>query len=140
MLDWLKQNVWWLAGFSSLLFVVVLLVAVLFIVRMPADYFVRVRAPIADGRRSTVHWLRRVIKNIVGMILLLVGVLMSLPLVPGPGLLLILIGVSLMDFPGKRALEFQIVRNPLVLPLVNGLRTICRQRPLDLCRRGEADV
>ena len=133
MLDWLTQQVWWLTGLSALLLVVGLLVAALFVVRMPADYFVqRVPAPTADGRRAAVRWLRRVTKNIFGIVLLVAGVLMSLPLVPGPGLLLILIGVSLTDFPGKRALELRIVRNPLVFRPVNGLRTTCGRRPLQL--------
>ena len=133
MLDWLTQHVWWLTGFSALLFVVGLPVAALVVVRMPADYFVvRQKSAAADGRRTTLRVLRRLMKNMLGMLLLVAGVLMSLPLVPGPGLLLILIGVSLTDFPGKRALELRIVRNPLVLRPVNGLRTTCGRQPLQL--------
>ena len=131
MLDWLTQHVWFLTGFSVLLFVLGVIVAALFAVTMPADYFVRPTPDrTADGWRATIHVLRRVMKNILGAVLIVAGILMSLPLVPGPGLLLILTGVSLSDFPGKRALELWIARKRLVLYPVNRLRTKCGRPPL----------
>jgi len=36
--------------------------------------------------------------------------------------LAILIGVMLLDFPGKRALELKIARQPAVLQAINGIR------------------
>ena len=57
-----------------------------------------------------------------GGLLLLLGIVMALPLVPGPGVLFILLGLSLLDMPGKRALERYIISRPLVLHSVNRMR------------------
>jgi hypothetical protein len=47
---------------------------------------------------------------------------MSLPGVPGQGLLTILLGIMLLDFPGKRGLEYKLVSKPKVRDAVNKLR------------------
>jgi len=52
----------------------------------------------------------------------IVGAIMSLPLVPGPGVVTILIGLSLMSFPGKRKLEMRILRAGPVLSGINWMR------------------
>jgi hypothetical protein len=67
---------------------------------------------------------------LLGVILLLLGLVLSLPLVPGPGFVLILLGVSLMDFPGKRRLELWILRTPSVLHPINRLRVRLGRPPL----------
>ena len=50
------------------------------------------------------------------------GALLSLPGIPGQGLLTILIGLILLDFPGKRGLERRLVSRPSVLAAINRLR------------------
>jgi hypothetical protein len=102
-------------------------------VNMPKDYFV------GDGRSSPAHKppmvvraLRRVAKNLLGLLFVATGLVLSLPLVPGPGLLLILSGLMLMDFPGKRALELRMVSKPLVLGPLNRLRAAFGRPPLNL--------
>jgi hypothetical protein len=50
------------------------------------------------------------------------GIVMSLPGVPGQGVLTILLGVMLLDFPGKRELEAKLVSRPQVYRAVNRLR------------------
>jgi len=52
----------------------------------------------------------------------LLGILMSLPGVPGQGLLTILLGIMLLDFPGKRGLEYKLVSKPRVRDAINKLR------------------
>jgi hypothetical protein len=47
---------------------------------------------------------------------------MSMPMVPGPGLVFLLLGISLLDFPGKKKLERQLVRRPSVMRFLNDLR------------------
>jgi len=42
------------------------------------------------------------LKNFLGVFLLVVGVILALPGVPGPGVLTIFVAVLLLDFPGKR--------------------------------------
>jgi hypothetical protein len=47
---------------------------------------------------------------------------MSIPGVPGQGILTILLGIMLLDFPGKRDLEHRLVSQPRVLNTINKLR------------------
>jgi hypothetical protein len=61
-------------------------------------------------------------KNVLGVLLILLGVVLSLPGVPGQGILTILLGVMLVDFPGKRRLERKLISRPSVLNTVNRLR------------------
>ena len=41
---------------------------------------------------------------------------------PGQGILTLLLGISLADIPGKRALEQRMIRQPRILYIVNQLR------------------
>lgn len=90
------------------------------IVMLPADHF------IAAARTSPAHPLIRftmkVVKNIVGSVLIILGMIMVLPLVPGPGLVFLLLGLSLADFPGKRAVELNLLLRPRVNRFINSLR------------------
>ena len=91
---------------------------------LPHDYFVR-------GPDRTGFWYSHpalritllVAKNLLGVLVFVVGFLMALPLVPGPGVLFMLLGLGLVDFPGKRSLEQRLLRVPRVLTSVNRLRT-----------------
>ena len=71
-----------------------------------------------------------VAKNISGVVLVFAGILMSLPGVPGQGVLTILMGVMLLDFPGKRRLELKLVSRPKVLRTVNRIRARFDRPPL----------
>ena len=55
-----------------------------------------------------------IVKNLVGGILVGLGVLLAPPGVPGPGILMMLIGVVLLDFPGKRRLEQWLINRPTI--------------------------
>lgn len=76
------------------------------------------------------HWCSTVVKNVTGVALVMLGIVMSVPGVPGQGLLTIFVGVMLVDFPGKRALEYRIIRQPRVLRAVNRLRQAFSKPPL----------
>ncbi len=71
-------------------------------------------------------------KNVAGVLLILLGVIMSLPGVPGQGVLVILIGLTLVDFPGKRRLELWFIRRPTLLTAINRLRARFHRAALDL--------
>lgn len=92
-------------------------------VKIPADYFKldRPRDLWAD-RHPAVRLLGVLGKNILGVLLVALGIVMSLPGVPGQGILTILLGVMLLDFPGKRRLEYKLVSRPQVLKTINKLR------------------
>ena len=99
------------------------------LVRLPQDYFSeqRPRTWLKD-HHPVIRLIALVLKNLLGWILLLGGIAMLV--LPGQGLLTILIGVSLMDFPGKRAIERKLVSRPLILQAINRVRQRFDRPPL----------
>jgi hypothetical protein len=57
---------------------------------------------------------------------------MVLLLLPGQGILTLLIGISLLDFPGKRQLEKRIARERHVLKAINWIRAKAGRPPLEV--------
>ncbi len=112
----------------ALTFAVSLAAVVTVLVRLPSTYFLDGHAPPLAERRPIVRWLGRIAKNALGCVLVLIGLLLSLPGVPGQGVLTILIGVMLVDFPGKRKLERRLISRPRLLASINRLRA-CFGRP-----------
>lgn len=118
-------------GMFLLSLAISLVVIATMLVVLPSTYFL-------DGHdrglwidhHPVVRWSGIVAKNILGVIIVLIGAALSLPLVPGQGLLTILIGLVLLDFPGKRKLERRILRIPKVLKRVNRLRQRFGKPPL----------
>src|SRR5262252_3213160 len=110
-----------LAIISAIAFVGTLIAIPFVLVRLPEDYFdVRVPRTWMSGHHPALRLVGRVLKNIVGIVFLLAGI--SMLVLPGQGVLTILIGLSLVDFPGKQRLEARIVGHPRVLRTVNSLR------------------
>jgi hypothetical protein len=104
--------------------------AVLVLIRLPATYFVHPRRRFMEGNHRVVRWVAIVAKNLLGAILVLVGIGLSVPGIPGPGIVTLLVGVALLDFPGKRALEYRAIRHPSVLRAINALRRRFSAPPL----------
>jgi hypothetical protein len=101
--------------------VAALLILIAVVATLPASYFRD--APGAPGQAGSAgHTVRRVARNLLGVLLIALGVLLSLPLVPGQGVLTMLVGALLVDFPGKRRLEQRLVRRPHVLETLNRVR------------------
>lgn len=100
-------------------------------VKIPANYFsshyVRDFLP---GSPWLVRWGAVVAKNLLGIFLIGLGILLSLPGVPGQGFLTILLGLIMMDIPGKRPLEAWIINRPAVLSAVNKFRARYNKPPL----------
>ena len=92
-------------------------------VKIPPDYFKedRPRELFAD-KPPAVRYLLIAGKNLLGFVLVVLGIIMSVPGVPGQGILTILLGVMLLDFPGRRRLEHKLVSRPQVLNTINKLR------------------
>lgn len=120
-------------GLASLaLFVISLVVFPLVVAHLPADYFVRdKRDPAHQMRRHPVVWVfLTVVKNIFGFVLILAGIAMLV--LPGQGILTILMGVALANFPGKFTLERRLVRHPSVGRALNRIRRLAGKIPLEL--------
>lgn len=139
MIDWLLEY-WaaltWGAILGSIaLFVVtftisILLVAVV-IVKIPANYFSsHYQRDFLPNSSWITRWGAVVAKNIVGAVLVLAGVVMLIG--PGQGVLTILIGLIMLDIPGKRPLEARIIKRPAVLAAINKLRAKYNKQPLEL--------
>ncbi|WP_437743860.1 hypothetical protein WME73_01865 [Sorangium sp. So ce302] len=101
------------------------------LVRLPEDYLERQEeAPFLEGRPAWVRVAARVGKNLLGVMAVTLGILLSLPGVPGPGALVILIGVMLLDIPGKRRLERRLLGAPRVRAVADRVRARFGRPPL----------
>ena len=78
------------------------------------------------------HPLATVAKNVAGVVLVLLGLVMALPGIPGQGILTMIVGITLIDFPGKRGLERRMIGRPRILRSINRLRARFHRAPLDL--------
>ena len=100
------------------------------IVSLPAEHFVSKPPPDSWWRRHRiVRWTLLGLKNLLGLLVLPLGIFMTLPMVPGPGLVFVLLGLSLLDFPGKRKLERKLLRRPTVMRFLNDLRASFGKAP-----------
>ncbi len=93
------------------------------VIRLPADYFIkRDHAPLDTWEQ---HPLLRPLlligKNLLGIVLVIAGIAMLV--LPGQGLLTIVVGLVLIDFPGKFRLERWIATRGPVWRSLNWLRT-----------------
>ncbi len=92
-------------------------------VKIPANYFSsHYKQDFLPNSPWIVRWGAVLLKNILGVFLIVLGILLSLPGVPGQGILTILLGLIMLDLPGKRPLEARIIKRPAVLSAVNKLR------------------
>ncbi len=97
--------------------------------RLPADYFVNPDARRPIDRHPVLKVLAIVARNAIGYFLIALGIALSLPGVPGQGILTILMGVMCIDFPGKHRWERWLVTRRVVLAAVNRLRARAGQPP-----------
>lgn len=122
----------WLAAASLLMLLASLVVIRILLVRIPADYFVSRESHMPGKRHPALETAFVVGKNLLGFFLVVLGLVMTLPGVAGQGVLTILAGISLMNFPGKRRLIRAIVGRPLIESTINGIRRRAGKPPLIL--------
>jgi len=100
-------------------------------VKIPDNYFSsHYQQDFMPNSPWMVRWGVVILKNIFGLLLILLGVVLSLPGIPGQGILTILLGLIMIDIPGKRPLEAKIIKRPAVLSAVNKLRSRYSKPPL----------
>lgn len=100
------------------------------IIKIPKDYFheqYRVRVT-KQSSHPLIAQIFTGLKNLIGFIFIILGILMLV--LPGQGVLTILMGLFLMNFPGKYRLERKIVSAPKVLQTLNWIRTKANEPPL----------
>jgi hypothetical protein len=103
------------------------------LVKIPADHFKKNhKTQFWSGPRPVLHAAGIVGKNILGLLLVALGIVLSVPGVPGQGLLTILLGIMLLDFPGRRSLERKLLRRPEIVKTINRLRQKFDKPPLEV--------
>lgn len=131
MFEWLTSFVSSITLRGALLWLLIFLltfgtslaIVSLVLVKLPATYFKRSHnREFLINHPPIVRVLAIIGKNVLGVVLVIVGILLSLPGVPGQGMLTILLGVMLLDFPGKARFEYWIVSRPKILNAINKLR------------------
>ena len=133
LLDWFRNHSFllsWLAVFSVVAFIGTLAAIPALVVRIPQDYFLHDRRPPSarSNRGFLQHLVLTGLKNVIGILFVLAGVAMLV--LPGQGLLTILIGLMLMNFPGKYTLQRTLISHKTVLSAVNRLRRRAGRPPI----------
>ncbi|MCE7914080.1 MAG: hypothetical protein DYH15_05195 [Nitrosomonas sp. PRO4] len=101
------------------------------LIRLPSDYFdLRIPRHWMKDHHPVLRIIGLIIKNMTGLVFLFVGFLMLF--LPGQGILTMLIGISLLDFPNKRKLEAKIVGQPTVFNAINKMRHKFNKQPFTL--------
>jgi archaellum biogenesis protein FlaJ (TadC family) len=110
---------------SVLLFLISLFVIPYIVSKIPEDYFTHEKRVTQKG---VGFFITRIIKNILGFIFLFFGFIMLFT--PGPGLLTMAIGFTLLNFPGKYKMEKRIIRNKAIYKEINRIRKKFNKPPL----------
>lgn len=124
---WSVLHSGWFAfgGAVGAVVVVLILVTVpVVMIRLPADYFTGTRRMPASWRRlhPLATGLAIGLKNLAGVLFVMLGLVMLVT--PGQGLLTILFGLMLCNYPGKYRSERWLITRPSIWRTVNWLR--CR--------------
>ncbi len=113
----------------SLLFALLSVLGVVwFIAKLPADFFQHPRHHrhlIDPNRYPNLHFICKTIRNILGFALILAGIIMLI--LPGQGVLTIIIGLIVADFPHKDRWLRKLIRFPAVQKGLNLLRRKLKQ-------------
>lgn len=117
----------------SLVTLAATLVAVPWVVaRLPTDYFSEPRRHPLREQLGPGAWALALLKNIFGGLLVLVGFVLLFA--PGQGVLMMLVGLLIMNFPGKYRLERILMAREGVFRALNWLRAKRALPPFDAPR------
>ena len=134
MFNWItidETTIWYLAAFSIVSFIGTLLLVPVLVIRIPEDYFAekkRHRWEPWAHEHPLIRWSLLIAKNSLGYIIIVLGIAMLV--LPGQGVLTILIGIMFINFPGKYRLERWVVMRAPVLNTINKLRQRAGRAPL----------
>ena len=124
-----QQLVW--AGIISLTVFILSLISLPWLVaQIPEDYFLPKKRQRTQWKQlhPVIRLLALIGKNLVGCGLIVAGILMLF--LPGQGILTLVVGLLLVDYPGKFRLERKLVKIPAVLNSLNWLRRKAKKPPL----------
>ncbi|MEM9283120.1 MAG: PGPGW domain-containing protein [Verrucomicrobiota bacterium] len=135
ILSWITEReklVAWVGALSLATLVISAIAVPIVIRRMPADYFLDNGKETEKIRQQhpVLRLVFLIVKNLVGAILVIGGIIMLVT--PGQGLLTIVIGLILTDFPGKRNFEIRLVSFKPLNRAINWIRSRAGREPLIL--------
>lgn len=136
MLEWAEANkelFIWVTIASAVFFVASIVVVGVVLVRLPADHFAKGEG---EERKKKGSVGLRIAKNVLGWLLIVSGLAMLV--LPGQGMLVLLIGVMLADFPGKFKVQRWIVSRKKILKTANWLRAKFGREPLKVEKGNQA--
>ena len=122
MTDWLARHAWEVGVFSVGMLLAGLIAVPIVVRRLPTDHFVTERT---QRLTSPVLWLLR---QILGWLLIVAGIAMLV--LPGQGILTMLLGLSLVDFPMREAAERMVLRSRKVQATMQWMRLRGNKPPL----------
>lgn len=117
-----ENMVWWIGTFSILSFFFSISAVPVFIIGLPHDYFVnnKYRSLPWNGLHPVFRAALITGKNIAGVMILVIGFVLLF--LPGQGILTMLAGIMLLDFPGKDRLMYFFVTQPAVIKSITWVR------------------
>ena len=122
--DWIDNYqtlVWWMGLLSALIFIGFLVATPIIIIHLPSDFFHKRMAPLHENAHLSVFKIcYLIVKNFFNAALVSVGI--ALIFLPGQGIFAIVIGVSLMNIPGKHKMMCRIVRTKWLMRSLNRFR------------------
>lgn len=135
--DTIALITWKSALIAALIFVISfvgsLAIVSFVLIKLPRDYFKEShKTKLWSGPNPALHAAKVIGKNILGALLVIVGIVMSVPGIPGQGLLTILLGIMLLDVPGKRRVEQKLLKRPAIQNGITRLRKKFDKPPLEL--------
>ncbi len=139
-LDWLALHAAWALAFSVLGLLAALALLPLVLSRLPVDYFCARQRRAVPQRHPVLALALALLRNLIGGLLVLVGLITLFT--PGQGLVTLLAGLMIANYPGKYALERWLIKRPRALSGVNWMRARSGQPPLlhpDECGDDETD-
>jgi hypothetical protein len=103
------------------------------LVRLPPD-FVTNESPKPPDRSNLRARAALLLRHLLGVLLILLGLVLMLPGVPGQGLLTVIAGLFISELPGTNRLLRWLLRGPRALSAVNKLRARYKHPPLEAPR------
>jgi hypothetical protein len=110
---------------SVVMFVGSLLAVPWIVARAPRDFFTRDE----NAQKGQNSLPLKVLKNVAGIVFVAAGVAMLL--LPGQGILTLVVGLALLDFPGKHALLVRMAKRRSVMRALNYVRRRAKREPFD---------
>jgi hypothetical protein len=125
-----QQLLVWAGIVSLMVFILSLLAMPWLVAQIPEDYFLPKKRKPTQWKQlhPIIRLLALMGKNLIGYGLIVAGVLMLF--LPGQGVLTLVMGLLLVDYPGKFRLERKLVKTPAIFNSLNWLRRKAKKPPL----------